>query len=143
MSDCLTNLKNKYPSLCEDLHYLEIHDGWFPLIEELSEEIYQHSLTLDNKEEIKVVEIKQKFGWLRFLVYNGDDVIYNMIRKAQTKSTSICEYCGEFSSGPKSFNYWTLTLCDAHKEEHQKRIEAMNLAILELQQHAKNMQGAT
>ena len=92
----------KYPILfSEPLPYgIECSDGWYDLIDELSntfEEI--------NKEKpyIKASQVKEKFGTLRFyfdyLSKDDDEVLNERIHKALAKaemdSSSICEACSK------------------------------------------------
>lgn len=45
--------------------------------------------------EVKISQIKEKFGTLRFYYYGGDDVIQGMVSFAEALSKNICEMTGE------------------------------------------------
>ena len=55
-------------------------------------------ITLYNKEnpdnEIKVLQVKEKFGSLNFYVSHMDKTLSNMIDKAEAESWKTCEHCG-------------------------------------------------
>ena len=56
------------------------------------------------------MQIKEKFGGLRFYVDSATDKIYNMIDEAEKKSYTICEVCGK-SGKEYHIKGWTMTLC--------------------------------
>ena len=67
-------------------------DGWYDLIYDLSKKISQ----IDP--EVEVIQVKEKFGGLRFYVEKvskaSAEEIYNLITIAENKSLTICENCG-------------------------------------------------
>ncbi len=95
---------------------LECDSGWYSLIYELCE-----SITKINKEKTTIaVQVKEKFGGLRFYVDGGNEEIYDLIRKAEDKSFHICEKCG--SSGfLRQDLFWWKTLCDKHCVDFLKK----------------------
>lgn len=58
----------------------------------------------------RALQVKEKFGGLRFYMTSADDQIYDLIRKAEEESYSTCEYCG--SNGELRDTRWRRTLCD-------------------------------
>ena len=87
-------------------------DGWFELIKDLCEKITATSIG------VTVVQVKEKFGGLRFYVNFNEDVskedvkqIYALITEAEEKSYTICEHCGK-SGKLREDRRWLLTLCD-------------------------------
>lgn len=74
-------------------------DGWFELIWKLSTDIENAAkcdgLDPDGDEWPEAVQVKQKFGALRFYVRNASDAIRNMIAKAVEESERICEATGK------------------------------------------------
>lgn len=70
---------------------------------------------------IKVQQIKEKFGGLRFYYYGGDDVIDGMVRMAETWAGFTCEKCG--NKGERRSGGWVRTLCDEHEAEHQEKLK--------------------
>lgn len=98
-----------------DASFFNVAEGWYPLIKDLIEEL----ITLGwNK---KIVQVKEKFGGLRFYVGTLPEGGYEIISKYEGNSYSICEKCGEEGKIRGSLR-WVLTLCDKHfkeKEEEQ------------------------
>lgn len=92
--------------------YCECGDGWYGLIMDLCRQVQK---VLD-KESSKFVEgfypiqIKEKYGGLRFYTTYGNDEIFKLIDEAEEKSTKICERCG--NPGVLRGNSWLYTLCD-------------------------------
>lgn len=58
-------------------------------------EYFATNLT-DPFETFKVVQIKSKFGGLRFYVENGDDFIRGVIAMGETLADATCDMCGVF-----------------------------------------------
>jgi hypothetical protein len=71
-------------------------------------------------EYIKVVQIKEKFGGLRFYYDGGDDRIDGMVRMAELWAGVTCEKCG--NRGTRRQGGWIRTLCDEHEAEHQEKL---------------------
>lgn len=88
----------------------EIGKGWYPLVQELVEDLKK--LGWDGT----ILQIKEKFGGLRFYIGSGSEEIWNRIEEAEKKSYTICEVCGE--SGEVRSEGWIRTLCDKHKYEN-------------------------
>ena len=72
-------------------------DGWFKLIWELCEDI-EEIIEDEGPEDFFVVQVKQKFGGLRFYTSEPNNKIYELITIAENDSVSICEDCGEFGT---------------------------------------------
>jgi hypothetical protein len=100
-------------------------DGWYDIIDTLCHRIVSYTknkskhLTSEanNVGEIvvEVVQVKEKFGTLRFYISEGDDVIYELINFAEEMSAVTCEVCG--SPGVMRNRGWMQTLCDAHDKQ--------------------------
>ena len=58
----------------------------------------------------KAVQVKEKFGGLRFYMTCETDEIYELIEKAEALSCKTCEVCGE--DGTRRPTSWIKTLCD-------------------------------
>jgi hypothetical protein len=61
------------------------------------------------------VQVKEKFGGLRFYVQAATDKHYNYINFAESMSYKICEVCG--SPGERYTDGWHTVLCDEHAKE--------------------------
>ena len=125
--DLQNKLFEQYPSLfCQkDLpphqslmcYGIACGDGWYTLINEVCGNIQNH---LDNKNRDKppevhlkceAVQVKEKFGGLRFYVQGSDDFIDGVIDLAESISYRICSKCGNSASANKKRG-WIYTLCD-------------------------------
>lgn len=71
-------------------------------------------------EWIRVQQIKEKFGGLRFYYDGGDDAIYGMVEMAEAWAHRSCETCGNV--GKQRNGGWIRTLCDKHEEEYQAKM---------------------
>jgi hypothetical protein len=60
------------------------------------------------------VQVKEKFGGLRFYVQAATDKHYNYISFAESMSYRTCEVCG--AAGKRYTSGWHRTLCDIHAE---------------------------
>jgi Mor family transcriptional regulator len=105
-------LKKEYPELLSAVHYASIDEGWGKLVSNLCFKIdhYQKFLK-DEEKRATVVQIKEKFGGLRFYIYGGDDYIRGLIDFAECMSFSICEACSKPASRSKEGG-WIRTLCE-------------------------------
>jgi len=65
--------------------------------------------------QVVVVQVKEKFGSLRFYYDGGDDVIRGMVSVAESMSSRTCEKCG--APGKRVGGGWITTLCKTHAEE--------------------------
>lgn len=72
---------------------------------------------------IKVQQIKEKFGGLRFYYDGGDDQISGMVTMAEVWAGRSCETCG--NKGERRSGGWVRTLCDTHEQEHKDRMARM------------------
>ena len=86
-------------------------DGWFDLIWRLCEQIVE--VLDDGEQPLKVLQVKDKFGGLRFLVEGGNnDAIRPLIEAAEEQSFQTCEMCGQ--SGKLRHRGRSQTLCNQH-----------------------------
>ena len=106
------NLKKEYPELLSGVHYASIGKGWNELVSNLCYKIaqYQKNVKDPSFEDPVVVQIKEKFGGLRFYFYGGDDYIRGMVDFAESMSFSICEDCSK--PGGAKGRGWVRTLCE-------------------------------
>lgn len=123
---------NKYPYMFELMkvespHYpirygFACDDGWIPLLEILFKGIAE----LDTEKAVRIFQIKEKFGGLRFYIEFDTKVeyskaIYNLINKAEEASYNICERCGA-TPAKQTSKGWIKTLCSkcsGEKDEEQ------------------------
>lgn len=98
----------------KDAHYFECHEGWYPLIQKLIEDII--ALGWDKQ----VTQVKEKFGGLRFYINEGSNEVHDRITKAEGESYTICEMCGSPGEIRKDTG-WYRTLCETHHAEIKNR----------------------
>lgn len=74
----------------------ECGDGWADLLVELCQKIntYIQTLPQEQIDEIVALQVKEKYGTLRFYLSCYDDTIDTLIRDAEIKSSVTCETCG-------------------------------------------------
>ena|ERR1700722_15304582 len=95
--------------------YFAIGDGWFSLMYELSTAIMEH--VRKNPDSLpSITDIKEKYGTLRFYTNGGDDIIDDLISKAEDASYTICEKCGNVGELMTS-GHWLSVRCPEHKSE--------------------------
>lgn len=74
-------------------------------------------------EHIRVLQIKEKFGGLRFYYDGGDEYISGLVDMAETWAGHTCEQCGD--RGERRSGGWVQTLCDKHEAERQEKNESL------------------
>jgi len=131
-------LVKKYPEFFE---YLKDHkgpiipiqfgfecgDGWYWLISNLMESIHSHCKNND-KPIPEILQIKEKYGGLRFYTGGTSEYIHGMISFAEDLSYTICESCGTIENVTTSqLPNWMITLCDTCRKNREK---SRNLSYL-------------
>lgn len=66
-------------------------------------------------EQVVAIQVKEKFGGLRFYYAGGDDYIRGVVDMAEEMSYCTCEMCG--NHGKLRRGGWYRTLCDQHAME--------------------------
>lgn len=131
--------KNRYGDMKETLMCwgFECGDGWYQILYSLCSQIQHHiDWSHKNKEfdlkwnaehpdekrkvrkpvpQVIAVQVKEKFGGLRFYYDGGDEQIYGMVRMAESWAANTCETCG--APGKMRGRGWMYTACDAHTRE--------------------------
>ena len=139
----------KYPKIFRDRNApmnetcmcwgFEHGDGWYNIINNLCACIQSH-IDWNNKQRTELLEsnphnieipeevhqvvamqVKEKFGTLRFYYDGGDDKIDGMVRMAEAMSAVTCEECG--APGTSRRGGWIRTLCDTHEQEYQNKFK--------------------
>ncbi len=120
-------LVNRYPHLYKDSSVLQVNRGWLTLIETLSASIQHHidcqkrNLSPDEEKALQVtaIQVKEKFGGLRFYYSGGDQAVRGMVTLAESLSYKTCEDCGV--PGKARQDGWIRTLCDVCHENRARR----------------------
>lgn len=99
----------KYPKIFQDyvgnpgkVNWYGVPNGWLPVIDKLCGAIQNY---IDNTtrytndgpvkpEQITCIQMKEKFGGLRFYANNTDDTIEGMITMAEYMCSNTCDECG-------------------------------------------------
>lgn len=132
-------LVEKYPKIFRDRHGdmqqtlmcwgFECGDGWYNILDNLCGNI-QSYIDWKNRsakagyenfepvEQVVAVQVKEKFGGLRFYYDGGDDHIVGMVRMAEAWAASTCEVCG--NPGKARMGGWIQTLCDEHAKGREE-----------------------
>ncbi len=119
----------------------ECSDGWYQILDSLCSQIQSHidwshknyawdkewnAEHPDDKRKVRkpvpqvvAVQVKEKFGGLRFYYEGGNDQIFGMVRMAEAWAANTCEECG--APGKMRNGGWIRTLCDKHEEERVTR----------------------
>jgi len=124
------DLRTKYPAMFSQPCEISIGKGWIPLIDRLCSMLQR---THDYNQhmgytQVTVLQVKQKFGGLRFYYSVPEQVhlsektkwsdwasyVHGAVDFAESMSHSICEQCGERGKGRDHHGYY-YTSCDAHK----------------------------
>ena len=94
-------------------------DGWYDIIDALCCQIKNHLKYNIEKDEgtilVEAVQVKEKFGGLRFYYHGGDSYINGLVSMAESMSYRVCEECG--SPGKASKKGWIKTLCEPCREK--------------------------
>jgi len=88
----------------------EVGDGWLDMLLELSQKIQEFIDDGVETPEFSVVQVKSKFGGLRF--YNNGCMPETelLIDEYEKKSAETCELCGKPAKSVV-FGHWYYTLC--------------------------------
>jgi len=121
-------LVKKYPKIFVDRYGdmkktamcwgFECGDGWYWLIDNLCDSIQSY---IDNNKHLNIpqvvaVQVKEKFGGLRFYIEGGNEYINGMISIAESMSYNICENCGTTENVTQTKG-WVYTRCENCKKD--------------------------
>ena len=97
----------KYERTIDDSRYFGVREGWFQIIKDLIDDLIKMGW------DKNVIQVKEKFGGLRFYIDKGSDEIYKRIAQSEKDSYETCEKCGNKGELRKDTG-WYLTLCEEH-----------------------------
>lgn len=83
--------------------------GWYPLIGRFSADL-SDIIRRDGLTRFRVVQVKEKFGELRFYIKGGNDAALDRIGEAVRQSATTCERCGR-PGRIRLIDGWLTTLC--------------------------------
>jgi hypothetical protein len=106
----------EFPQVFKNCFDFSIGLGWDEIVYNLTKDI------IEIFPEIQVVQVKEKFGGLRYYYDTATKEVYNkvneLISEAEKLAYRTCEFCGK--PGHMTNYGWMLTLCD---ECEQKEID--------------------
>jgi hypothetical protein len=138
------SMEEKYPKMLSTPYGgFAISEGWWHIVDDLMGHIQHHidwsvknhQWDLENDKadvravcpQVTVMQIKEKFGGLRFYYDGGDDYISGLVSMAESWAGNTCETCGD--KGERRSGGWIRTLCDKHEAEHQENMKARKLDV--------------
>lgn len=89
-------------------------DGWYWLIDKLCSNLQfntDNNNRTGNYPQVEAVQVKEKFGGLRFYVDSASPEQYAVIHFAESLSEEICENCGSLEEVSQTKSGWIQTLC--------------------------------
>lgn len=117
MTDKLANdIQHRFPLLYREklVWGFECGDGWADLLQKLSAKLEKLIAKLPpaQQAETYAVQVKQKFGGLRFYLVAPSEAMWHAILTAEDDAYRTCEQCGAPGRCRKNGG-WLLTLCDS------------------------------
>lgn len=94
-----------------ELFGVECQKGWEGLIKPIFDYIEQYNSNKPKEEQIEVIQVKEKFGGLRFYTNFKTDELKELIRNAESESYKTCEKCGSKDNIGYTVNGWIKTYC--------------------------------
>jgi hypothetical protein len=88
----------------------ECGEGWYDLITGLCRMLQM--MTEDGAPQVVAVQVKEKFGMLRFSSLGQDERQEEIIEVAEVHSSRLCEVCG--NPGQTVQDQWIRTRCFRH-----------------------------
>lgn len=126
----MDRLAEKFPFMIDGKYneslYCDITDGWYPLLENLCQEIADAYEQAGLPMDLCVVDVKQEWGSLSFDFHFENEnatadteervkklhhKIIEIVRFYEDKSTSVCEECGQ-PGEMRDDSGFKITLCD-------------------------------
>jgi len=115
------DFKEKWPDMFENVYCgFSLPVGWTELVWRLCSLIdwringnpYIFEKNGTKKPDVKVVQVKEKFGGLRFYFRGGDETIRAFVTFAEAISSMFCERCGSNEGIRRGVGGWSVeTLC--------------------------------
>lgn len=102
-------LIKKYPKILSNI-YLEVGNGWYNIIDNLCEWLQFNTNNNNDRPQVKAVQVKEKFGSLRFYVENASNSQFAVISFVEHLTRYICEQCGSRDNVTQEGS-WIKTLC--------------------------------
>lgn len=101
------------PPICNS-SFFSCNEGWYQIIHDLIEDLIK--LGWDKS----VLQVKEKFGGLRFYISQSTEKMDQRIAYAEQESTKTCEFCGTKENVTTATNpgeYWIRSLCNGCRKK--------------------------
>jgi len=102
---------------------IECRDGWYNLLDALCEHLQfniDHNSHLEKYGQLEAVQVKEKFGGLRFYTQGSSEAQEAAISFAESLSYKICEECGSMEDVSQTTSGWIVTLCKKCMKKKRK-----------------------
>ena len=109
-------LRDEFPRLFPRKCPISCGHGWSGLLHTLCAEL-QRQTDQHDAPQIVVVEIKEKYGGLRFNTQGGSPLQDALIDFAELQSERMCEVCGAPGSELTDPSGWVSTRCEPHRDQ--------------------------
>ena len=94
-------------------------DGWFNIINMMCRNIQSYLDWKPDVPQVVALQVKEKFGSLRFYYSGGDEYINGLTSMAEAMSEVTCEDCG--APATKRTSGWIKNVCDLHYAEREEK----------------------
>lgn len=111
-------LQDRYPLTLKHISYFECNEGWRDLLDNLCF-VIEAKIKSSKLEDMYAVQVKEKFGTLRFYMTLSNDFIDGAINMAERQSAHICEICGN-QGKTENLKGMLKTLCKDHIKEFRR-----------------------
>ena len=98
---------------------IAVGKGWFNILNMMCRNIQSHIDWKPEVPQVKVLQVKEKFGTLRFYYEGGDEYIHGLTSMAEAMSEVTCEDCGV--PGTLRQDGWMHVTCDPCEDSRQER----------------------
>lgn len=112
MSKSWHKLIDRYDPLFHEIQFeIECELGWYDLVEAITVKLQQYNeKCLCQEDMIWPLQIKEKYGELRYYISSAPKEIRDFIAEQTEKSRTICEKCGQ--PGETYGKNWVYTHCN-------------------------------
>ena len=97
----------------------ECGDGWYNLIDTLCS-LLQWDIDKNKHPQIEAIQVKEKYGTLRFYTNGNNERQYGYINFAEYLSAFICEECGSNNNVTQTEG-WIVSLCPKCMKKYIKK----------------------
>ena len=137
----LKNESDTEPKYPYALFGVECGDGWKRLYLPITKYIENYNNEHEDK-KIEILQIKEKFGGLRYYCNFYTEELREMIDKAEEESFNVCEICGKHIDKPIIVNHWIYAECrecyEKCTQEMKNTFEKFSNKIKDNKEHCEN-----